>query len=276
MSAVESARPSRPGRLRLAVAARNFGPAPALDCLEKAARIGLDAVDNFNWRDPEEFQIYARNLPRLGLAAGVVVVNKIPDVNALGCSLTLPEDREGFLTELRLAIAAARQLGCTRLEVLTGNRVPGATLDEHLESCTATLRAAVPLLEDNGMLAVVEMLNAIECPDYFLTYLKDGVELVRRVDSPHVKLLFDIYHVQIMEGNLIERIRSHAGYIGQFHFADVPGRREPGTGEINFRNVFRAIYDLGGRYDGHVTAEYHPTDLSMRDLEEVRRLTTFE
>jgi hydroxypyruvate isomerase len=79
-----------------------------------------------------------------------------------------------------------------------------------------------------------------------------------------------------MEGNVIARLRENLDYIGQIHFADVPGRHEPGTGEINFRNAFRAIYEEGDRYSGYVTAEYHPTDRSFRDLEYVRQLVTFD
>jgi len=86
--------------------------------------------------------------------------------------------------------------------------------------------------------------------------------------------VFGPYDVQIAEGNVIERLRNNIDHIGQIHFADVPGRHEPGTGEIHFRNVFRVIYELGDRYRGYVTAEYHPTDLSFRDLERVKQLAT--
>jgi hydroxypyruvate isomerase len=125
------------------------------------------------------------------------------------------------------------------------------------------------------MTAVVELLNSVvDHPGYFLNTVEDGMEMIRRVGSPRVKLLFDIYHVQVMQGNVIQRIRDSYAEVGQYHFADVPGRHEPGTGEINFRNVFRAIYDLG--YEGFITAEYHPTDFTFRDLEAVRDLATFD
>ena len=97
----------------------------------------------------------------------------------------------------------------------------------------------------------------------------------RRVGSPRVLVLFDTYHVQIAEGNVIERLRNQIDLIEQMHFADVAGRHEPDTGEIHFRNVFRGIYDLGDRYGGYVTAEYHPTDLSCRDLQRVKQLASF-
>jgi hydroxypyruvate isomerase len=163
---------------------------------------------------------------------------------------------------------------CKRLEVLTGNTVPDVPRGEQMDCCIETLQAALPLLQANGMTVVVEFLNStVDHPEYFLNLVEEGVDLMARVGSPHVKLLFDIYHVQVMQGNVIQRIRDSIACIGQFHFADVPGRHEPGTGEINFRNVFRAIYDL--RYQGYVTAEYHPTDYTLRDLELVRDLTIF-
>ena len=264
----------RRGRLGLSVAARNFGGVPIRQSLEALARIGFDTVDNFDWRDPVLFAEYCSLLDELGLSAGVLVVNKKPDVNALGCSLTAPEDRDGFLEELRQCIQAAQRIGCDRLEVLTGNTLPGVPRETQMATCVETLRSALPLLQASKMVAVVELLNStVDHPDYFLNTVEDGVDMVRRVNDPHVKLLFDIYHVQVMQGNVIQRIRDSYAEVGQYHFADVPGRHEPGTGEINFRNVFRAIYDLG--YQGFITAEYHPTDFTFRDLELVRDLATF-
>jgi hydroxypyruvate isomerase len=98
------------------------------------------------------------------------------------------------------------------------------------------------------MVLVWETLNVlVDHPGYFLVYSADGSELVKRTDRPAVKFLFDIYHQQISEGNLINNIRKYIHEIGHFHFADNPGRHEPGTGEINYRNVFKAIHDAGYR-----------------------------
>lgn len=264
----------RRNRLGLSVAARNFGDVPLRESLERIAKIGFDTCDNFDWRDTALFGEYKVLLKEFGLAAGVLVVNKKPDVNALGCSLVSPEERVGFLEELRLCVRAAHAVDCTRLEVLTGNCLPGVSREIQMANCVATLQAAVPILEANGMTAVVELLNStVDHPGYFLNTVEDGVEMVRCVGNPHVKLLLDIYHVQVMQGNIIQRIRDSFHEVGQYHFADVPGRHEPGTGEINFRNVFRAIYDL--KYEGFITAEYHPTDFTFRDLELVRDLATF-
>ena len=99
--------------------------------------------------------------------------------------------------------------------------------------------------------------------------------MVDRVGSPNVKLLFDIYHVQIMEGSLIENIRSNIDRIGHFHIGDVPGRHEPGTGEINYRNVFKAIYDLSDRYRGSAALEYGSLAPVEENLAAMRKLANF-
>ncbi len=266
----------REQRLKLSVAARNFEGVPLFEAMERIAAIGFDTIDNFDWRNPDLFRLYQEGLKRYDLGAGVLVVNKKPDVNALGCSLVDPGERDGFLRELELCAAAARKVDCTRLEVLSGNGRPGVLRSEQMDCAVETMKAALPLLESEGVTAVVEFLNtAVDHPGYFLECSDDAFELIRRVGSPRVLVLFDIYHVQIAEGNVIERLRNNIEQIGQIHFADVPGRHEPGTGEINFRNIFRAIYELRDRYPGYVTAEYHPTDLSFRDLENVKRLASF-
>jgi hydroxypyruvate isomerase len=266
----------REQRLRLSVAARNFEGVPLFEALERIAQIGFDTIDNFDWRNPDLFRLYQEGLKRYDLGAGVLVANKKPDVNALGCSLVDRSERDGFLHELELCAAAARKVDCSRLEVLSGNQRPGVPRSEQMDCAVETMKAALPLLEAEGMTAVVEFLNtSVDHPGYFLEHSDDAFELIRRVGSPRVLVLFDLYHVQISQGNLIERLRNNIEQIGQIHFADVPGRHEPGTGEIHFRNVFRAIYNLGDRYRGYVTAEYHPTDLSFRDLETVKRLASF-
>jgi hydroxypyruvate isomerase len=93
-----------------------------------------------------------------------------------------------------------------------------------------------------------------------------------------VKLLFDIYHVQVMEGDLIPQIRENVDWIGHFHIGDHPGRMQPGTGEINYRNVFRAIYELqeAGKFTGYAALEYHPSVPLAHTMEEVRQLASFE
>jgi len=117
----------------------------------------------------------------------------------------------------------------------------------------------------------MEPLNTmVDHAGYFLASTDEGFEFIRRIGSPAVKLLFDIYHQQITEGNLINNITRHVDLIGYLHVADVPGRHEPGTGEINYLNVLRAAKGAG--YTGLVGLEYEPSGEPMASLKACRQL----
>jgi hydroxypyruvate isomerase len=168
-----------------------------------------------------------------------------------------PREREEFVRQMSVAIDVAKKFSCPQLVTLTGNELGGMLRSEQMANAVNTLREAAPLLEKNHATAIVEVLNTYaDHAGYFLYHVRDGAEIIDRVGSPNVKLLFDIYHVQIMEGNLIENIRSNIDRIGHFHVGDVPGRHEPGTGEINYRNGLKRFMNL-------VTGSRAPSRWSM-------------
>ena len=247
---------------------------PVPDALALLTRLGYDGYEMFDWRDPNVMDIFVSLKDKYPLSCECLVANK--GVTAPGCGLVNPREHEEFLKQTQLAIDAARAVGAKQLVTLTGNEMGGVPRSEQMANAVAALRAATPMLEKNGMTAIVEVLNTyVDHAGYFLYYVRDGAELIDRVGSPNVKLLFDIYHVQIMEGNLIESIRSNIDRIGHFHVGDVPGRHQPGTGEINYRNVFKAIYDQGDRFRGSVALEYSPTVPVEQDLAAMRQLANF-
>ena len=247
---------------------------PVPDALALLTRLGYDGYEMFDWRDPKVMDIFVSLKDKYTLSCECLVANK--GVSAPGCGLVNPREHEEFLKQTQLAIDAARAVGAKQLVTLTGNEMGGVPRSEQMANAVAAMRAAAPMLEKNGMTAIVEVLNTyVNHAGYFLYYVRDGAELIDRVGSPNVKLLFDIYHVQIMEGNLIESIRSNIDRIGHFHVGDVPGRHQPGTGEINYRNVFKAIYDQGDRFRGSVALEYSPTVPVEQDLAAMRELANF-
>lgn len=247
---------------------------PVPDALALLTRLGYDGYEMFDWRDPKVMDIFVSLKDKYPLSCECLVANK--GVTAPGCGLVNPREHEEFLKQTQLAIDAARAVGAKQLVTLTGNEMGGVPRSEQMANAVAAMRAAAPMLEKNGMTAIVEVLNTyVNHAGYFLYYVRDGAELIDRVGSPNVKLLFDIYHVQIMEGNLIESIRSNIDRIGHFHVGDVPGRHQPGTGEINYRNVFKAIYDQGDRFRGSVALEYSPTVPVEQDLAAMRELANF-
>ncbi len=244
------------------------------DALALLTRLGYDGYEMFDWRNPKQLETFVGLKDKYPLRCECLVGNK--GVTAPGCGLVNPRERDEFLRQMNLAIAAAKKVNSPQLIALTGNELGGMPRSEQMTNAVAALRAVAPVLEKNGITAIVEILNTyVDHAGYFLYRVRDGAELIDRVGSPNVKLLFDIYHVQIMEGNLIENIRANIDRIGHFHIGDVPGRHEPGTGEINYRNVFKAIYELGDRFRGSAALEYNPSVPLEENLTAMRKLANF-
>jgi len=261
-------------RLRLSVTWGMMNRLPIPDALGKLNDLGYDAYEMFNWRDPKVLDTFLAEAPKYpNLACATLISNK--GVTAPDCGLVNPKERDQFLKEMEAAIEVAKKFKCKRLVTLTGNDVPGMSREAMMQSAVAGLKAAAPMLEKNGITAVIEVLNTyVNHPNYYLYLVGDAAKMIDAVGSPNVKILFDIYHVQIMEGNLIPLIRQNIKRIDHFHIGDHPGRHQPGSGEINYRNVFKAIYDLG--YEGYAALEYGPTIPLYLDLINQRNMTIFE
>ena len=266
-------KPEALGRPSQGVSQRKYDPEDALALVHAA---GYQAFEMFNWRDPIELEAYRQAQRKYALECACLVANK--GVRAPGCSLTDPSEHEGFLREIENASAAAKTVGSKRLVVLSGMDRPGVSRAQQLAHCVSGLKAAAPLLERHGMTIVVETINTLVTrPGYFLCCSKEAFGMIERVASDRVKLLFDIYHVQVMDGHLIPQIRNQIDLIGHFQIGDHPGRHEPGTGEIHYRNVFRQIYELqqAGKFDGYAGLEYHPIAPLGQTLGVVRKLANF-
>jgi hydroxypyruvate isomerase len=117
---------------------------------------------------------------------------------------------------------------------------------------------------------LLENIDPEENPKYYLTSVAEGFEIVKKVDNPHVRFLYDFYHEQIAEGNLIEKLQKNINLVGLLHVADVPGRHAPGTGEINYGNIFRQLAEL--KFDGYVAMEFLPETDPVSELRSAREL----
>jgi hydroxypyruvate isomerase len=173
-----------------------------------------------------------------------------------------PASREALLAELTQALTPMETLGCPAMILLSGNVVPRLTRWAQHRACVETLKRAAALVEGrtiNGqpVRLLLECIDPEENSRYFLTSAAEAIEVVRQVDHPQVQFLYDIFHEQIAEGNLIEKLDKHIDVIGLIHVADVPGRHEPGTGEINYANIFRRLAQLN--YRRMVAMEFHPS-----------------
>jgi hydroxypyruvate isomerase len=236
--------------------------------MEKVAEAGYQGFEFGEWRAQDAAAI-TKLKNKLGLECACLVGNRA--VNPKGLTLVDPADREAFLAEIQASTEAAKRFETTRLVTLTGNERSGVPREAQHKSIVEGLKRAHDVVAPHGVTLIVEPLNTlVNHQGYYLNHTPEAFEIMRKVTSPNVKILFDIYHVQIMDGNLIEAIRKNIGSIGHFHVGDVPGRHEPGTGEINYTNVFRAIRETGFR--DFVAMEYMPSKDPMTTLAEVRAM----
>lgn len=187
-----------------------------------------------------------------------------------GHQLVSPQDPNALRETMRKDAEKARLFGTETLLVTTGKERDDASREEQMQAIIGNLQAVAPVAEEQGVRLALEMLNTlVDHAGYFLDSTDDALAIAQAVDSPAVGILYDVYHMQIMEGNLIETIRRAAPHLHHVHVADVPGRHEPGTGEINYVNVFRALDEAS--YEGWCGMEFRPTGASIEALETMRR-----
>ncbi len=186
-----------------------------------------------------------------------------------------PSNRDGLIEELRRTIPIMERLDCPAIILLTGNVVPGMSVEAQHQSCVDGLKAAAKLVEGRKIKGepvrvLLENIDPEENPQYFLTSVARGFEIVRVVNHPQVQFLYDFFHEQIAEGNLIEKLEKNIQHVGLVHIADVPGRHEPGTGEINYANIFRKLAEL--KYDRVVAMEFLPSGDSVKQLRDAGKM----
>jgi hydroxypyruvate isomerase len=179
-----------------------------------------------------------------------------------------PAGGDAFVAELKRLIPMAQRLGCGRTILLSGGRVAGVAGEVQHRASVETLKRAAEVLDGAGLEGVIEPIDRLESPHIYLDGVSEGFEIVREVGSSKMKVLYDLYHEQRGLGNLIEKLEKNIDEVGLIHVADVPGRHEPGTGEVNFTNVYRKLAEL--RYKGVIAMEFYPTGDVVETLRRAR------
>lgn len=236
-----------------------FGEKPVHEALPKIQETGATHYEFWSWWDQDVDAIEAAQ-KATGLKPAALCTYFIP--------LTEPERRGEYIEGLKKSIEVARRLGCPTLISQLGNDT-GAPREAQHVSIVEGLKACAPLLEEAGIVLTIEPLNVlVNHPGYYLTTSAEGYEIVREVNSPNVRLLFDVYHQQITEGNLIANITAGAELIGHIHAAGNPGRHELTLeNEIHYPSVFAALKRLG--YDKAIGLEYFPVTDPIGSLNEL-------
>ena len=153
--------------------------------------------------------------------------------------------REQFLKEIKESVEVAKRINAKWMTVVPGYKDLRLDLSYQTVNVVDSLKYACEILEPHGLIMVLEPLNFLNHPGLFLTESPQAYEICKSVDSPSCKILFDIYHQQIQEGNLLPNIEKCWNEIAYFQIGDNPGRKEPSTGEINYKNIFKYIYNRG-------------------------------
>jgi hydroxypyruvate isomerase len=240
-----------------------FRDRPFLDRIDAVADSGLQAFEFWGWRDKDLDAIRERAARR-----GLQISSFGMDT---GGAMVDATRTSSFLEGLTASIEAAHKLAVRTLICTVGQEIPGVPRAEQHGAIVEKLKSAVPVLEEAGIVAVVEPLNIlVDHRGYYLSTSAEGLELIDEVGSPNVLLLFDIYHQQITEGNVTQNLTHNIDRIGHVHVADVPGRHEPGSGELNYTNIFKALEGAG--YRGYVGLEYMPSGNPAASLQQTLRL----
>ena len=261
-------------RIKQSVCFPIFRPAFAslADLCREAARIGYRAVEMWGHRDgPVADEFSVPEVASLAAEQGLKLASfsghaSLPD----GCNN--PTNHPRIEAELRSSIALAAAHGVPGLICFAGNRLPGQSDLQGMVECARVLRRVAPYAEERGVNLNLELLNSrVDHPGYLADRSDWGLALCEMVASPRVKLLFDIYHMQIMEGDLVRSIRRLLPHIGHFHTAGNPGREDlDDTQELNYRGICAAIADSD--YDLYVGHEFKPRGDLMAALEQAFRV----
>jgi hydroxypyruvate isomerase len=236
-----------------------FRGRPQEEALEAVKAAGFDSFEFWGWwdRDLEGLHAKAQNL---GLSCRTFCTRMT--------SLTDPAQRDEYLAGLKESLAAAKKLGVKILISQLGQDTGARRSFQH-QSVVAGLKAALPLLEESGVTLAIEPLNGrVDHGGVFLESSDEGFEIVHQVDNDRVKLLFDIYHQQITEGDIISRISANLNCIAHFHAAGVPGRHELDRGELNYPAIFKTLDERG--YRGFTGLEYFPAADAVEGLKKLR------
>jgi hydroxypyruvate isomerase len=231
-----------------------FNELPFLDRFDAAAKAGFTGVEYLFPYDFEAQEL-ADRLKANGLAQ---VLHNLPAGDWAGGErgiATLPGREDEFRAGVDKGIAYATTLGCKQLNILSG--IPkGVDAADARRVFIENVKYAAPRLKDAGIKLLIEACNTRDIPGFFLNTSKQAFEIMDEVASDNLFFQYDIYHMQIMEGDLSPTIKANLPRIAHMQLADNPGRNEPGTGEINFPFLFKFIDEIG--YDGWIGCEYKP------------------
>lgn len=235
--------------------------APVAPLFAKARNIGFDAMEL--WFRDDTFEELVQSAHNAGLQVASMCGHR-----SIASGMNNPAEHDRIIVELRESFDIAARLNIPSLITFSGNRIEGMSEEQAIANCVACLERIAPYAEEKGINLNMELLNSkVNHPGYQADSTRFGAEICRRVNSPRVKLLYDIYHMQIMEGDVIRTIGENHQYYGHYHTAGNPGRHElDDRQELFYPAIAKAIAETG--FDGYFAHEFIPTRDPMTSLAE--------
>ncbi len=239
------------------------GKAPFDRCLEIVAAAGyggVELVGEFQRWSPEETK---------GIVARLRALNLTVDAaSGVKTGFAVPDGTTAFLAEFKSQLQAMDTFGCHRVILLSGAVVSGISPAEQRKTALDNLAKAADLAAGAQVEILIEPIDPLENPTIFLRSVTEGFSLARALNRPNLKVLYDLYHEQRAFGNLIEKLEVNIDWVGLVHVADVPGRHEPGTGEIDYATIYRSLAKM--HYDRWIAMEFYPTGEPVASLRAAR------
>ena len=238
------------------------GDDPA-DRVRAAAAYGLDAVEIWEWRNKDVSALKAA-LDETGVRLLSLIVDPKMD-------LTDPANHPQYLTGVKDSLPVAQRLGSPHLVVVAGDLIAGRSRAEQHAAVVDVLTQAADIVEGSGVTLLLEPLNSrLDHVGTYLDSTREGLQIVREVDRPQLRLLFDAYHALVMEEELQTELAGAIDLIAHVQIADVPGRHEPGTGHVDWAQQLETLHRLG--YRGVIGLEYQPTTPTPQSLRTIAEI----
>ncbi len=231
-----------------------------------AAEAGVQSLElvteHLGWSE-EQAKRYRTLVQSYGLGFDALLASR--DWTRRPVSMVNPAHREGFLADVRSSINWAHRLNCPQIILMSGNEQPGMSHDAQYASMVESAKLAADLAAQGDVTMILENLNSkVNHKGYFLTSARESLRCVREVDNPHLRMLFDIYHEAVQHGDPIPAVVEAEPYVVVFHVADQPGRHDPGTGDMKWDDIYKAIGKTG--YAGYIALEFLPLSDEVTSL----------
>ncbi|HIA72190.1 MAG TPA: hypothetical protein EYO01_05795 [Phycisphaerales bacterium] len=236
---------------------------PFVDRIHAAADAGFTKIEFWPWQGKDIEEIATVCKERGIEVAQFTAWGFVPGMNN-------PKTHSKFVEEIKKSCKIAKQLNCKRMTVVGGNDIPNMSQKEMHQNIIDALKLVKPIVEEEGIMLILEPMNIrVDHKGHCLYGSEDAVRICREVDSPMIKLNWDLYHMHISEGDLCGRLRDGIDQVGYIQVADHPGRHEPGTGEIYYPRVYEELKSLG--YTGPIGLECSPVATEDEAIQRLRK-----